>query len=529
MTVPRILISRKYFRWSAIAISLVSLSVSGVFADVRLPAIFGDHMVLQQNQKDRVWGWADPDEEINVTIQQQSRSGRAGKDGKWLVELDPMPTGGPYVLTVKGKNTIRLEDVLVGEVWVCSGQSNMEWPVGSANDPDLEIRTANFPKIRLITVPKVGTQERQSDFNGAWRVCSPETVGRFSAVGYFFGRLLHQTLDVPVGLINNSWGGSACEAWVRRDLLASDERYTQLLERWAETEKTYDSRKATAEFEARMAEWSEAEQKAKAAGQQPAPRPQQPGNPLTGNARPANIYNGMVTPIVGYGMRGVIWYQGETNAGRAYQYRSLFPLMIRSWRDEWNEGNFPFYWVQLADFRDEKPEPSESDWAELREAQTMTMSALPNTGEAVIIDLGEAQDIHPRNKQDVAKRLARWALARDYGLSIVCRSPVYRSMERQGNKIILTFDQTGAGLKTFDAREVRGFAIAGNDRKFVWAKASIAAPDRVEVWSDDVAEPVAVRYAWADNPVCNLRSREGLPVTPFRTDDWPGITADNQK
>jgi len=529
MTIARPMSNHSHIRYAAITLLLVSLCVPGALADVRLPAIFGDHMVLQQNQRDRVWGWADPDEEITVSIERQSRSTRAGKDGKWLVELDPLPAGGPHTLTVKGKNVVSFEDVLVGEVWLCSGQSNMEWPVSSANDPELEIRTANFQRIRLITVPKVGTQERQSDFKGNWQVCSPETVGGFSAVGYFFGRLLHQTLDVPVGLIDNAWGGSACEAWVRRDLLASDERYTQLLERWAETEKTYDPRKATAEFEARMAEWNEAEQKARAAGQQPPPKPQQPGNPLTGNARPANIYNGMVSPIIGYGMRGVIWYQGETNVGRAYQYRSLFPLMIGSWREEWNEGDFPFYWVQLADFRDEKPEPAESDWAELREAQTMTMSALPNTGEAVIIDLGEAQDIHPRNKQDVAKRLARWALVRDYGLSAVYRSPVYKSMEKQGGKIILTFDHIGGGLKTFDTRDVRGFAIAGSDKKFVWAKASIVAPDRVEVWSDEAADPAAVRYAWADNPVCNLRNREGLPVTPFRTDDWPGITANNQK
>lgn len=529
MTFPRALCNRSDVRSAAIILLLLSACAPAALAEVRLPAIFGDHMVLQQNQRDRVWGWADPDEDVSISIDQQSRSTRAGRDGKWLVELDPMPAGGPHTLTVKGKNVVTFKDVLIGEVWVCSGQSNMEWPVSSANDPDLEIRTANLPKIRLITVPKVGTQERQSDFNGNWHVCSPETVGGFSAVGYFFGRLLNQALDVPVGLIDNAWGGSACEAWVRRDLLTADERYKQLLERWAQTEKTYDAEKAKAEFEARMAEWSEAEQKARAAGQQPPPKPQQPGNPLTGNARPANIYNGMVAPIIGYGIRGAIWYQGETNASRAYQYRSLFPLMIRSWREEWSGGDFPFYWVQLADFRNEKAEPAESDWAELREAQTMTMSALPNTGEAVIIDLGEAQDIHPRNKQDVAKRLARWALARDYGHPIVYRSPIYRSMEKQGNKILLTFDYAGVGLRTFDVKDVRGFAIAGSDQKFVWAKANIVQADQVEVWSDEVADPVAVRYAWADNPVCNLQNREGLPVTPFRTDDWPGITINNQK
>ena len=504
---------------------LFILGVSQAVAEVRLPAIFGHHMVLQQNQPDRIWGWADPREEVTVTIDQQRKAAIAGHDGKWIVELDPIPAGGPYTLTIKGKNEIRFEDVLVGEVWVCSGQSNMEWPVSASNDPDLEARTAKYPKIRLITVPKVGTQDPQSDFNGAWKVTSPEAVSDFSAVGYFFGRQLHQTLDVPIGLIDNSWGGSACEAWVRRDLMASDERYTALLERWADTERNYDHQRAVAEYQSRLADWKVAEEKAKAAGQEPPQRPQQPSNPLTGNARPANIYNGMVKPVLGYGIRGVIWYQGESNASRAYQYRSLFPLMISNWRDEWKQGDFPFYWVQLADFRDEKPEPAESDWAELREAQTMTMSALPKTGEAVIIDLGEGQDIHPRNKQDVAKRLARWALASDYGVSIPYRSPIYRSMERQGNKIVVTFDHVGGGLRTFDTRDLRGFAIAGSDRKFVWAKANIVGGDKVEVWSDSVTDPVAIRYAWADNPVNNLRSREGLPVTPFRTDDWPGITA----
>jgi sialate O-acetylesterase len=505
------------------------LGVSQAGAAVRLPAIFGDHMVLQQKQPDRIWGWADPGEEVTVAIEQQRKSTKAGPDGRWLIELEPMPAGGPHTLTVAGKNEIRFEDVMVGEVWICSGQSNMEWPVSASYDPDLETRTAKYPKIRLITVPKVGTQEPQSDFNGRWQICSPEAVRDFSAVGYFFGRQLHQVLDVPIGLIDNAWGGSACEAWVRRDLLASDERYTALLQRWAETEKTYDPQKAAADFQLKLAAWKAAEEQARAAGQQPPQRPPQPANPLTGNSRPANIYNGMVKPILGYGIRGVIWYQGESNAGRAYQYRALFPLMINSWREEWKQGDFPFYWVQLADFRDEKSEPADSDWAELREAQTMTMSALPNTGEAVIIDLGEGQDIHPRNKQDVAKRLSRWALARDYGVSIPHRSPIYRSMEKQGNRIVVTLDHVGGGLRTFDTREPRGFAVAGSDRKFLWARASIVGSDKVEVWSEGITDPVAVRYAWADNPVNNVRSREGLPLTPFRTDDWPGITADKNK
>jgi sialate O-acetylesterase len=249
---------------------------------------------------------------------------------------------------------------------------------------------------------------------------------------------------------------------------------------------------------------------------------------MTGNARPANIYNGVLKPTIGYGIRGAIWYQGESNASRAYQYRDLFPLMIQSWRNEWSIGEFPFYWVQLADFMAEKSEPVDSSWAELREAQTMTMSKLPNTGEAVIIDLGEANDIHPKNKQDVAKRLARWALARDYGISVPYRSPLYKSMEKKDGKIVVTFDHVGRGLRPFDVAEPRGFAIASSDGKFVWAKAKVVGRDQVEVWSDEVSDPAAVRYAWADNPVCNLYSQSGLPVTPFRTDDRPGVTAESK-
>ena len=244
--------------------------------------------------------------------------------------------------------------------------------------------------------------------------------------------------------------------------------------------------------------------------------------------RPANLYNGVLKPLIGYGIRGVIWYQGESNANRAFQYRELFPLMIQNWRDEWNRGDFPFYWVQLADFRKEKPEPADSDWAELREAQTLALDRLPNTGQAVIIDLGEADDIHPKNKQDVAKRLARLALAQDYGFDIVHQSPRYASMSRKGNKILLQFSQVGGGLDTFDIRTPIGFAVAGEDRQFFHASAKIIGNDQIEVWSDAVNKPIAVRYAWADNPVCNVQNREGLPLTPFRTDDWR-ITVDSHQ
>jgi sialate O-acetylesterase len=492
-----------------------------------MPAIFTDHLVLQRDQKNKVWGWADHGETVKVSIAGQTHQATAGNDKKWTVTLDPLGVGGPHTIKIEGKNKVEIGDVLVGEVWVCSGQSNMRWTVNNSNDADLETFAANFPQIRLISVPNVGTQDPQDDFKGAWEVCSPETVGGFSAVGYFFGRQLHQTLNVPIGLINDAWGGSSCEAWIRRDILAADPQYKPLLDRWEETVARLEDPKVGEEYQQRLEAWTKAVRDARAAGKQPPQRPQDPRAQLTGQHRPANIYNGVLKPTIGYGIRGAIWYQGESNAGRAYQYRNLFPLMIKSWRDEWGQGDFPFYYVQLADFRAEKTEPGDSDWAELREAQTMTMDRLPKTGQAVIIDIGEGKDIHPKNKQDVAKRLARWALANDYGVKVPYRSPEYASMEKKDGKMVVTFEHTGGGFRPFDVNEPRGFAIAGADRKWVTAQARIVPQtDTIEVWSSEVKDPVAVRYAWADNPVCNLYSVNGLPVTPFRTDDWPGVTAD---
>jgi sialate O-acetylesterase len=463
--------------------------------DVSLNNMFGDHMVLQQGIANRIWGRAEAGEKVTVSIAGQTHETAAAEDGTWELRLDPIAEyGGPHTLTVRGTNEITFNDVLIGEVWICSGQSNMQWSVNQANDPDLEKAAASFPQIRLISVPQVGTQEPQWNFKGSWAVCSPQTVGDFSAVGYFFGRQLAQTLGVPVGLIDNAWGGSAADAWVKREKLAAHPTLKAIHDRWTklETEKPDDAKL------------------------------------MTGNQRPGNIHSGVLTPSIGYGLRGVIWYQGESNAGRAHQYRTLFPFMIASWREEWNQADnkdFPFYWVQLADFRAEKAEPGESDWAELREAQTVTMDALPNTGQAVIIDIGEGKDIHPKNKQDVAKRLARLALAETYNVpGIVPRSPRYQGMEKDGAKLVLSFTDVAGGWRPFDVAEPVGFTLAGPDKQFVPAKAAIRQDGRIEVWSDAVAEPVAVRYGWADNPICNMYSAAGLPLTPFRTDDFPGIT-----
>ncbi len=502
-----------HFVWLAGACLLAT-----AHAEVSVPAIFGDHMVLQRDQRNAIWGWADEGEVVTVSIASQRHTARTRSDGRWKVWLDPLPVGGPHTLELKGKNALEFEDVLVGEVWLCSGQSNMQWAVNSANDPDLERLAANYAKIRIITVPQVGTQEPQSNFKGAWQACSPDTVGSFSAVGYFFGRQLHQTLDVPIGLIDNAWGGSSAEAWVPRPLLEADTRYDALMERWEKTEATYNHEERTAQYKTQLKAWQ---------ANKTGPRPRAPRNPLVGQHRPGNLYNGVLNPVIGYGIRGTIWYQGESNASRAYQYRELFPLMIETWRSEWNQGDFPFYWVQLADFRDEAPEPGDSDWAELREAQTLTLDRLPNTGQAVITDLGESHDIHPKNKQDVAKRLARLALANDYGIDLVSQSPRYASMTQDGNKITLQFKDVGDGMDTFDIRTPIGFTIAGTDQKFVPATARIIAKDQIEVWSENIDAPVAVRYAWADNPVANVQNKEGLPLTPFRTDNWPGITINN--
>ena len=505
---------------------LICASPLTAIGDVKLPAIFSDHAVLQREMPVPVWGWAEPGEAVTVAIAGQKHKATADDNGKWRVTLSPLSVGEPLKLVVEGNNRLERNDILVGEVWLCSGQSNMEWPVAASANADLEIPTADHPRIRLVRVKGEGSQTTVGDFDGKWEICSPDKVKGFSAAGYFFGRELQSHIDVPIGLIDNSWGGSACEAWIRRDRLERKPMYEALLARWDKIATDHDAAKARAEFDRNLAEWEKKAAAAREAGEpEPAGKPWW-SDPLKGQLRPSNLYHARLGPILGYAIRGAIWYQGESNAGRAYQYREMFPLMIESWRDEWGQADFPFYWVQLADFLPEKPEPAESGWAELREAQTMTQDRLPNTGQAVIVDLGEAADIHPRNKLEVAKRLARWALARDYGREIVCQSPRYDSMESKDGTITVKFKDVGGGLRSVDAAEVQGFAIAGEDRKWAWAEAKIVAPDQVAVSSKDVAAPVAVRYAWADNPVCNLYNQVGLPVTPFRTDDWPGVTVD---
>jgi len=495
-------------------------------ADVRLPALISDNMVLQRDMKVHVWGWADPEEEIIVTIEEQKLTAKAGSDGKWMVNLEPMTAGGPFELVIEGNNTIKLSNVLIGEVWICSGQSNMEWMVKHSDNADIEIADAGHPKIRLFSIRNNVSPEPLEDCEAMWKVCRPSTVGSFSGTGYFFGREIMKELDVAVGLINTSWGGTSAEVWISTETLTSNPDLKGIVDRWKPvlSEKTPE----IIDYYRKMGDWHEDVYHIVYAKKPFTPQkpPEAPVKLTWVPTVPTWVYNAMIAPLVPYAIRGAIWYQGESNSGRAYQYRKLLPALIEDWRRVWGQGDFPFLFVQLANYMKADAQPQQSAWAELREAQLMTLT-LPNTAMAVTIDIGDPENIHPGNKQDVGRRLALGALKVAYNKGIVHSGPLYDSMTVKDGKIRLRFTQTGSGLVVKNGESPEGFAIAGEDKKFVWADAVIEG-DEVVVWNDEVTEPVAVRYAWANNPVCNLYNREGLPASPFRTDNWQGITADKQ-
>ena len=503
-------------RYACLAGFVALASSTSLRADVRLPALFTDHMVLQQSAPVPVWGWADDGERVTVEMGNQKVAAIA-KGGKWSVRLLDLKAGGPHELKITGKNSITVRDIFVGEVWVASGQSNMEWPLRASFEPQADIASSANPMIRLFTVPKLKADEPRLDAKASWQICGPESVTNFSAVAYYFGRDLQKARDVAVGLIHTSWGGSPAEVWMSHDVLAANPDYKKSIL------DSYDT--AMNNYQTELVKFETEEEALKAQGKTSDKKP--PGKPFW---RPAELYNGMIAPLLPYAIKGAIWYQGESNAGRAYQYRSLFADMIRNWRRDWRSGEFTFLEVQLAPWDRNKKRsleeitaaPVESDWAELREAQAIATKALPKVGLAVITDVGDKDDIHPTKKAPVGARLALAARQIAYGEKIVASGPTYQSMNVSGDKVVLRFNNLGDGLEARGG-ELKGFAIAGAARKFVWAHAEIQGRTIV-VSSPQVARPAAVRYGWSDFPVVNLWNKDGLPASPFRTDDFPMVS-----
>ena len=506
-----------------ITLAVLLLAANGVRANVSLPDVISAGMVLQQKQRVPIWGNADPGEAVTVRFAGQSKKTTASSDGKWLVKLDPMRANAtPATMIISGKNTVELTNILVGEVWLVAGQSNMQRLLSETANGETATAAADHPQLRLFNVSRQVAFKHAPPPLARWLVCSPQTVKEFSAAGYYFGVELENELRVPIGLINSSYGGSQAEAWTPVEyLLASDD-----LRPTVERTRIWDEERprVRAEYDEALKKWRADADAARAAGARPSPSPAVP-DALREYRIASSIYNGMIAPLIPFYIRGAIWYQGESNEARAQQYELLLPTMIRAWRERWGEGNFPFGIVQLPNYRDQKPEPADEPWSHVREAQRRTAMNTANTGLIVTIDIGEARDIHPKNKLDVGKRMARWALVDVYGRKLTKSGPVFREAKIAGSKIIVKFDEAGAGLKIRDGDKLDEFAIAGADHKWHWANAKIAGKNAIEVWSDVVAQPVAIRYAFNNNPRHpNLTNETGLPAAPFRTDNWPGPT-----
>jgi len=631
------------------------VSQSACYAQITLPKVFGDNMVLQRNIKIPVWGNATPGTLIIAELGSVRTTAKADKTGKWMVRFPKFKAGGPYTLKIYEQDnpdtkTI-LKDILIGDVWVASGQSNMEWQVQQAQDAKKEIAKADFPQIRFLFVGHDKKLTPQTDISGSWKVCDTANVKQFSAVAYYFARKIHIDQNVPVGIVQSAWGGTPVESWTSREMLLSSPvtrsralafdtltpqhfikdslneigfwdivyhvkknadqvvtasgyddsdwsvvemprlmkdfgigKYVGMMwmrktitlpESFAGKDLTLSlghpemnyslyfngkeicktvwnsnpkqsytmpagmvqSGKNTISIRIAML-WgggglnppaedifiSDGASKVSLAGKWLYNKDLEPTIPKVNYSHyyPIVLYNAMVNPLIPYGIKGFIWYQGEANDSVAYKYRKMFPMLITDWRQRWRQGKLPFLYVQLANYKKAQPEPSESEWAELREAQTMTLSQ-PNTGMACTIDIGDAGNIHPSNKQEVGRRLALSAEKLVYNQNCIASGPLYKGYRKDGNKIRISFTNSGSGLSTRGGKEVTGFAIAGNDKQFYWAKAAIVGKE-VVVHSEKVPNPEAVRYAWADNPECNLINTEGLPVVPFRTDSWKGIT-----
>ncbi len=476
--------------------------VAAAVAEVRLPNFFADNMVLQRDLPCPVWGEAIPGETVTVSFRGQTMSTQADDAGQWRITLAPTAAGTPFELKVAGAaNTITIQNVAVGEVWVASGQSNMGWPLRLSNDAEKEIAASTFPGIRFFQAAKTVALTPQLNVKGEWKASAPAVSGDFSGVAYFFARHLHQKLGVPVGILQTEWGGTPAEAWTSAGALAADPALRQVFVDWANTLAAFP--RENAKYPYKVKDFEQGKRK-----HRPSP-PNGPDSPQM----PIGLYNGMVAPFVTYAIRGAIWYQGENNAhnGRAELYRSLFPAMITDWRSAWKQGDFPFLFVQLANYG---KVPALGQWPELRDAQKDTLS-LANTGMAVIIDIGDPEDIHPKNKQDVGLRLALAARKIAYGEKLVYSGPLFRQAAREGNSMRVYFDEIGGGL-TVKGGTLGGFEVAGADGKFVPAEARIDG-GTVVASAPQVEKPERVRYAWANSPVATLFNREGLPASPFQS------------
>ncbi len=499
---------------SFLALAASVALLPGARADVTLHPLFSDHIVLQRDTAVPVWGWADAGEAVTVTIAGQTKKATTEADGKWRVKLDPLKVGEPKSLTVKGKNTLTVNDVLVGEVWLCSGQSNMGMNVKASQNFEQEQASANHPLLRMFTVRSGSALTPQEKCVGDWQVSTSETVGGFSATAYFFGRELQEKLGVPVGLINSSVGGTIIEAWTSMDAMKPKAELAPVLASWEKQVALGQSPESQAKHAEAMAQWKEALAKAKAANQTPLPKaPAAPGRQPLDSNRPANLFNGKIAPLVGYGIRGAIWYQGESNAGNGPLYALQLPLLIADWRKRWGT-EFPFAWVQLPNFQAHTTAPdAPAGWAGIREGMTKSL-AVPNTGMSINMDIGDATE----NKQEIGHRRALWARAKVYGEKIPYSGPLYAGHEIKGNEVIVRLHHTDGGLKLKEG-ELNSFVIAGADQKWHWAKSRIEGKT-VVVSSPDVSAPAAVRYAWASNPDVMLFNGADLPAGPFRTDDW---------
>lgn len=504
--------------------------VSGLLnAEIRLPAVIGSHMVLQQDQPINIWGWAEPGEALRLQMAGLSVNVRADTAGRWKAVFNPLKAEGrgePLVLVIKGSQSpeVRLEDILVGEVWVCSGQSNMEWTLGRTHSPSAEIRRADLPHIRLFQVPRRTAVIPQEDMESEWVLCRPETARDFSAVAYYFGREIHSHVDVPVGLISTSWGGTRIEPWTPPAGFKAVPEVSDILDVVDESRKTYRINVGRALPD--LQEWVKTASEAVIEDTDPSLPPELPDHPLNHPQQPTSLYNGMVHALVPFGIRGALWYQGEANRNDGPIYEKKMEALIKGWREIWGQGDFPFYWVQLAPYNypynREMTGGDIPDFLRLPliwEAQREALR-IPNTGMAVITDISNLSDIHPRNKIEVGRRLALWARAMVYGeKAVVYSGPLYQSMQVEGNKIRIRFDHTGTGLISMDGKDLSWFEIAGEDRIFYKARAEIL-DGAVMVYSHMVPNPVAVRFGWHQLAEPNLANSEGLPASPFRTDRW---------